>query len=61
MKTSDTEKYEVVLKGMPTHKLEHLLSKVLREMRRRDSDHIKGDAISTSQAIRSLRASGKLT
>jgi hypothetical protein len=61
MKHNDTQKYGAFLKAMPTQRLEGLLSHVLREMRRRDSDHMKGDAIYSSQALRSLRSSGKLT
>jgi hypothetical protein len=57
---NDTHKYGAYLKEMPTRKLESLLSNVLHEMRRRDSEHIKGDAITTSRALRSLRLSGKL-
>jgi hypothetical protein len=37
-----------------------LMSSVLREMRRRDSDHVKGDVITGTHTLRKLRASGKL-
>jgi len=60
MKHNDTQKFGSFLKGMTTERLEGLLSKVLREMRQRDSKRMTGDAISTSQELRSLRATSSL-
>jgi hypothetical protein len=60
MKANDTQKYGAFLKKLPTRHLDGLLSLVLREMRRRESNHLKSDAITTSQTLRSLRLSGKL-
>jgi hypothetical protein len=60
MKSNDTQKYGAFLKKLPTHRLDGLLSLVLREMRRRKSNHLESDAITTSQTLRSLRLSGKL-
>jgi hypothetical protein len=61
MKHNDTQKYGSFLKSMNTERLEGLLSKILREMRQRDSHRMKGDAIAASQTLRALRSSGKLT
>ena len=40
--------------------LEGLLSDILREMRRRDSDDIKRDAINASRSLRAQRLTTKL-
>ena len=62
MKQNDTQEYGAFLRAQSTARLESLLSKLLREMRNRDSEHMKNDAITTSKALRSLRTpSGKLT
>ncbi|MCE0521643.1 MAG: hypothetical protein LV480_01885 [Methylacidiphilales bacterium] len=61
MNQNETQKYGIILKTMSTRKLESLLSNVLREMRQRDSEHFKGDAITASRSLRSLRSSGKLS
>jgi hypothetical protein len=60
MKDNDTQKYGDYLRAQSTERLEGLLSKLLREMRNRDSEHMKKDAISTSQSLRSLRSSQKV-
>lgn len=60
MKQNDTQKYGAFLRAQSTERLEGLLSKLLREMRNRDSEHMKKDAITTSQALRTLRSSQKI-
>ena len=57
---NDTQKYGAFLRSQSTERLEGLLSKLLREMRTRDSEHMKNDAITTSKALRSLRSSQKI-
>jgi hypothetical protein len=60
MKENDTHEYGAFLQSQSTQRLEGLLSKLLREMRNRDSELMKKDAITTSQNLRSLRSSQKL-
>jgi len=52
--------YTSLLKAFSTQRLEDLLPILLKELRQRDSNHIKGDAITSSRALRALRNSGKL-
>jgi hypothetical protein len=52
--------YTSLLKAFSTERLEGLLPVLLKELRQRDSNHMKGDAITTSRALRSLRSTGKL-
>jgi hypothetical protein len=54
MKHSDSSKYTVVLKKLSTQQLDKLMSRVMQEMRRRDSDHVKGDVMASTQALRTL-------
>jgi hypothetical protein len=56
----DTQKYGPALRQLDTEELDRLLAGVLNEMRRRDSDHVKGDVITGTHTVRKLRASGKL-
>jgi hypothetical protein len=49
-----------MLKALSTQRLEGLLPVLLKELRHRDSNHMKGDAITTSRTLRSLRSTGKL-
>jgi hypothetical protein len=44
-----------ILKSFTTQRLEDLLPALLKELRARDSKHIKEDAITTSRALRMLR------
>jgi hypothetical protein len=60
MKENETQKYGFPLKQLETIDLDKLMANVLREMRRRDSDHVKRDVIERTQTLRELRASGKL-
>jgi hypothetical protein len=48
------------LKSFSTARLERLLPELLRELRQRDSKHMKGDAITNSRTLRALRKTGKL-
>ncbi len=52
--------YSSLLKAFSTERLEGLLPVLLKELRTRDSNHIKEDAITTSRALRALRRTGKL-
>jgi hypothetical protein len=60
MKHNDTQKYGLPLKTLSAAELDKLLSSVLQEMRRRDSDNIKGDVVSVSQTLRAFRSTNKL-
>jgi hypothetical protein len=60
MMHDDIEKYGFSLKTMDTVELDKLMSRVMHEMRRRDSDHVRGDVVSSSQALRKLRSTDKL-
>jgi hypothetical protein len=51
---------EESLKHLSTMELDHLMSNVLKEMRRRDSRHFQADVGESVQALRKLRGSGKL-
>jgi hypothetical protein len=60
MNNNETRDYASMLKAFSTQRLEGLLPALLKELRARDSNHMKGDAITTSRALRSLRSTGKL-
>lgn len=60
MEDSKPHDYASLLKAFSTERLEGLLPALLKELRTRDSNHIKGDAISTSRALRALRGTTKL-
>jgi hypothetical protein len=60
MKNYETQKYGFSLKKLETEELDDLMASVLREMRRRDSDHVKGDVINGTNTLRLQRRSGKL-
>ena len=60
MKSNETQKYGFPLKQLPDKELDKLLANVLQEMRRRDSDHVKGDVINGTQNLRKLRGTSKL-
>ena len=55
MKHSDTQKYGHYLKQLTTQEIEKLLACVLHEMRRRDSDRLKGDVMHTSKLLGRIR------
>ena len=61
MKPHDTQELGHSLKKMTDKDLDRLLAHVLQEMRRRDSDHVKGDVINGTQQLRRLRGTGKLS
>jgi hypothetical protein len=56
----ESKDYASMFKAFSTARLEILLPALLKELRTRDSNHIKGDAITTSRALRALRGTGKL-
>ncbi len=60
MKDEHTNDYTSLLKAFSTAHLEEILPVLLKELRTRDSNHIKGDAITTSRALRALRGTTKL-
>jgi hypothetical protein len=60
MNDRETHHYGSLLKSFSTERLEGLLPALLKELRTRDSNHIKGDAITTSRALRALRGTTKL-
>ena len=60
MDTDKINDYALMLKAFSTARLEGLLPALLKELRNRDSNHIKGDAITTSRALRALRGTSKL-
>ncbi len=51
MKQNDTQKYGIYLRKLSTDEIERLLSSVLHEMRRRDSETMKNDVMATSKAL----------
>jgi len=60
MMHEDTQKCGFTLKNLNTQQLDRLMSRVMHEMRRRDSDHVKGDIVNNSQALRKLRSTNKI-
>ena len=60
MNDDQTHDYASLLKAFSTQRLEGLLPVLLKELRARDSNHIKDDAITTSRALRALRGTTKL-
>jgi hypothetical protein len=60
MKPNDTQKYGLTLRNLETKDLDALMASVMREMRRRDSDHVKGDVITGTASLRKLRGTSKL-
>lgn len=57
MKDVETQKFGPYLKKLNTSELEKVLATVLREMRRRDSDRVKGDVMAKSKALWTMRDS----
>jgi hypothetical protein len=60
MKNHETQKYGFSLKDLETKDLDDLMASVMREMRRRDSDHVKGDVINGTHKLGKLRRTGRL-
>jgi hypothetical protein len=60
MNDEHAPEYASMFKAFSTERLEGLLPVLLKELRTRDSNHIKGDAITTSRALRALRRTDKL-
>jgi hypothetical protein len=57
MKQNDSHKQVAYLKELSTIRLERLLSDLLHEMRRRDSEQVKGDVLAKSKALWMLKSS----
>jgi hypothetical protein len=55
MNPAETQECRPSLRNFSTIELEKLLSTILKEMRRRDSDHIKGDVMAISKALVKIR------
>jgi len=55
MKYNETQKYGTYLRKLSTEEIDKLLSSLLQEMRRRDSEHVKGDVLANSKALYKLR------
>lgn len=55
MKPGEAEEPRISLKNLSSEELEKLLSTLLRELRRRDSDQIKGDFMAVSKALGRIR------
>jgi hypothetical protein len=60
MNDEPTHDYSSLLKAFSTERLEGLLPVLLKELRTRDSNHMKDDAINISLTLRALRRTGKL-
>lgn len=60
MKEHETQKIGVFLKKLETRDLDKLMAGVLREMRRRDSEHMSNDVITGTHSLRKLRGTAKL-
>jgi hypothetical protein len=60
MNDEQTHDYASMFKAFSTARLEVILPVLLKELRTRDSNHIKEDAITTSRALRALRGTTKL-
>ncbi len=59
MKHNETQKYGAHLKGLSTPRLEKILSILLQEMRRRDSEKFQGDFLDKTKALWQLKSSGR--
>ena len=55
MKYNDNQKYGTYLRKLSTEEIERLLSSLLQEMRRRDSERVTGDVLANSKALHKLR------
>ena len=55
MKYTDNQKYGTYLRKLTTDEIDRLLSSLLQEMRRRDSERVKGDVLANSKALHKLR------
>ncbi len=57
MKQSEAQRLGPNLKRLSNDEIDGLLSSILQEMRRRDSEHVRGDVVASSKALRRLRSS----
>jgi hypothetical protein len=60
MKNNETQKYGFSLRRLDNEELDDLMASVMREMRRRDSEHVKGDIINGTHKLGKLRRTGRL-
>lgn len=60
MKNNETPRNGNSLKDLDTKELDDLMANVLREMRRRDSIHLKHDVINGTHKLGKLRRTGRL-
>lgn len=60
MKNDETQKFGFSLRSLETTELDNLMASVMREMRRRDSEHVKGDVISGTHKLGKLRRTDKI-
>ena len=57
MNPTEIQEYGEFLKTLTAEQIDKLLSTLLKEMRRRDSDRVKGDVVANSKALWRLRSS----
>ncbi len=55
MKPTEIQEYGDFLKKLSTEQIDKLLATILKEMRGRDSDRVRGDVVANSKALRKLR------
>jgi hypothetical protein len=60
MNNNKTSDFTALLKGLSTERLEGLLPVLLKELRTRDSNQIRGDAIKMSRTLRGIRSTDRL-
>ena len=56
MKPSDLKSMGIFLRNLKNEEVEELFSVLLKEMRRRDSDHFKNDLLANTKALWTLKA-----
>ncbi len=56
MKDCEMQKYGIYLTQLSDEQIEKLLASVLHELRRRDFEHMKGDFLDRSKALRKSQA-----
>jgi hypothetical protein len=56
MNSTDTQEYGEFLRTLTAEQIDRLLSNILKELRRRDSDRVKGDVLANTKALWRLRA-----
>ena len=61
MKHNEPPKSGYPLEDLDTKELDELMASVLREMRRRESHHLKNDVINGTHKLGKLRRTGRLS